>query len=352
MIAKIWKSLPVAAAVAAAAMLVSVGPSQRAFGQQKGGAKQAAKQQTKGAAPAPAAAAAPAPTGPQIGVQKVQGNVYMIWTPTTNIAISVGDWGVMVIDTPPENLSDQVLAEIKKMSDKPIRYLLNTSIDKTATNAPISRAGAPVTGGNLGAVAFENGATIVAHENVLARMSNVPEGQKVPNPDSLPTTTYNEGQKEIFFNEEPVLAIFQPEAHTDGDSIVFFRRSDVIAAGDVFDMTSYPKIDLAKGGNVQGVLKALNLILDLCIPRHQQEGGTYVIPGRGRLTDEHDVLEYRDMVTIIRDRIQDGIKKGQTLAQIKAAKPTYEYDARWGSTTGAWTTDMFIEAVYKSLGGK
>jgi glyoxylase-like metal-dependent hydrolase (beta-lactamase superfamily II) len=183
-------------------------------------------------------------------------------------------------------------------------------------------------------------------------MSNVPEGQKVPNADALPTTTYNEGQKEIFFNDEPVLAMFQPKAHTDGDSMIFFRRSDVIAAGDILDMTSFPHIDLAKGGNVDGVIKALNVLLDLCIPRHQQEGGTYVIPGRGRLTDEHDVLEYRDMVTIIRDRVRNLIGKGQTLAQVKAAKPTYEYDPRWGATTGDWTTDMFVEAVYKSLGGK
>ena len=151
---------------------------------------------------------------------------------------------------------------------------------------------------------------------------------------------------------EPVLTIAAPKAHTDGDSFVFFRRSDVIAAGNLFDETMYPRIELAKGGNVQGVLDGLNTILDLCIPKHHQEGGTYVVPGRGRLTDEHDVLEYRDMVTIIRDRIQDGIKKGQTLAQIKAAKPTYEYDARWGSNTGDWTTDMFVEAVYTSLGGK
>lgn len=329
---KTWKTLPLATALAASAAFLAFGPAPKAFGQQKG-------KQAKAVAP-------------QVGVQKVQGNVYMIWTPTGNVAVSVGDWGAFVVDTPAEGLSDQVIAEIRKLSDKPIRYVVNTSIDHTATNAAISRAGAPVTGGNLGAVAFDNGATIVSHENVLYRMSNVPEGQKVPNADALPTTTFNEGQKEIFFNEEPVLVMFQPEAHTDGDSVVFFRRSDVIAAGDVFDMTSYPKIDLAKGGNVQGVLKALNLILDICVPRHEQEGGTYVIPGRGRLTDEHDVLEYRDMVTIIRDRIQDGIKKGQTLAQVKAAKPTYEYDARWGSTTGAWTTDMFIEAVYKSLGGK
>jgi glyoxylase-like metal-dependent hydrolase (beta-lactamase superfamily II) len=292
------------------------------------------------------------PPAPQLGVQKVQGNVYMIWTPDRNLAVSVGDWGALVVDTPQQPLAPAVIAEIQKLSPKPIRYVLNTSISHTDSNAQLSRAGAPVVGGNLGAVAFENGATIVAHENVLYRMSNVGEGQKVPNPDALPTTTYNEGQKEIFFNEEPVIAIYQPAAHTDGDSIVFFRRSDVLVAGKIFDMTTYPRIDLAKGGSIQGVINALNLMLDLAIPRHQQEGGTYIIPGRGRLTDEHDLLEYRDMVTIIRDRIQAGIDKGQTLAQIKAAKPTYEYDPRWGKTTGDWTTDMFIEAVYKSLGGK
>ncbi len=321
--------------LAAAAGFIAFGPAPEAKAQQAKG-----KQQAKAAAKQ------------EIGTLKVQGNVYMIVAPGGNVVVQTGDWGVLVVDTPAEGASDAVIAEIRKLSDKPIRYLVNTSVDHTATNAPISRAGAPITGGNLGAVAFDNGATIVAHENVLARMSNVPEGQKVPNADALPTTTYNEGQKEIFFNDEPVLAMFQPKAHTDGDSIVFFRRSDVIAAGDIFDMTAYPKIDLAKGGNVEGVIKALNILLDLCIPRHEQEGGTYVIPGRGRLTDEHDVLEYRDMVTIIRDRIKAGIAKGQTLAQIKAAKPTYEYDPRWGSTTGPWTTEMFVEAVYKSLGGK
>jgi glyoxylase-like metal-dependent hydrolase (beta-lactamase superfamily II) len=290
--------------------------------------------------------------GQEVGTIKVQGNVYMIVAPGGNVVVQTGSWGVLVVDTPAEGFSDAVIAEIRKLSSEPIRYVLNTSLDHTDTNAEISRAGAPITGGNLGAVAFENGATIVAHENVLARMSNVPEGQKVPNADALPTTTYNEGQKEVFFNEEPVLAMFQPNAHTDGDSVVFFRRSDVIAAGDILDMTSFPHIDIAKGGNVEGVIKALNVILDLCIPRHHHERGTYVIPGHGRLTDEHDVLEYRDMVTIVRDRVKNLIGKGQNLAQVTATKPTYEYDARWGSTTGAWTTDMFVEAVYKSLGGK
>jgi len=331
-----FKALPVLT-LAAAAGFFAFGPAPLAHAQQGKGGKQAKAGATK---------------QQPIGTLKVQGNVYMIVAPGGNVVVQTGDWGVLIVDTPAEGASDAVIAEIRKLSDKPIRYLINTSIDHTETNAPISRAGAPITGGNLGAVAFDNGATIVAHENVLGRMSNVPEGQKVPNADALPTTTYNEGQKEIFFNDEPVLAMFQPKAHTDGDSIVFFRRSDVIAAGDILDMTLYPHVDLAKGGNIDGVIKALNVILDLCIPRHQQEGGTYVIPGRGRLTDEHDVLEYRDMVTIIRDRVKNLIGKGQNLAQVKAAKVTYEYDARWGATTGPWTTDMFVEAVYKSLGGK
>jgi cyclase len=268
--------------------------------------------------------------------------------------VQVGDSGALVVDTQYEEVSDKIVAEIRKLTSKPIRYVINTSadVDHTDGNAKISRAGAPVIGGNLGAVAFDNGATIVAHENVLRAMSEGGEGKADTNADKLPTTTYFQGQKEIFFNEEPVIVMFEPSAHTNGDSMVFFRRSDVIATGDIFNMNSYPVINVDKGGNIQGVIKALNVVLDITIPKHEQEGGTYVIPGHGRLTDEHDVLEYRDMVTIIRDRVQNMIKKGMTLAQVKDAKPTFEYDGRYGATTGPWTTDMFVEAVYKSLSGK
>jgi cyclase len=331
---RVWKVLPAVAMFAAGALFLMTGPAGTASAQQKGKGKAAASAEVRSL--------------------HVQGNVYMIVGPGGNTTVQIGPSGILVVDTQVEPASDQIIAEIRRISDKPIRYVVNTSFDPdhVGGNARISRAGVPVVGGNLGAVAFENGATIVAHENVLAKMQNAGEGQKVENPDMLPTTTFFEGQKEIFFNEEPVLIMHQAAAHTNGDSVVFFRRSDVIAAGDVFDMTAYPHIDIANGGNIKGVINALNLILDLCIPKHEQEGGTFVIPGHGRLTDEHDVLEYRDMVTIIRDRIQAGMAKGQTLAQIKAAKPTYEYDPRYGSTSGSWTTDMFVEAVYKSLGGK
>ncbi len=289
-----------------------------------------------------------------IGSVFVQGNIYMLAGPDGNSAVSVGDWGVMVVDTQTAEYADQIIAKIREITKEPIRYVVDTSADpnKVGGNTPISRAGAPVTGGNLGRVAFENGATIIAHENVLFRMSgDASEGEAVEDPDALPTTTYFEGQKEVFFNEEPVIIKYFPAAHTDGDSIVFFRRSDVIAAGDIFDMTAYPHIDIERGGNVQGVLDGLNWILSQTIPRHEQEGGTYVIPGRGRLTDEHDVLEYRDMVTIVRDRIQAMIDQGMTLEQIQAAKPTYEYDPRFGSDSGDWTTKDFVAAVYQSLAG-
>ncbi len=331
-----------------AALLIVLGPADVAHAQQKG--KRAAKQ----AAPAAAKAPNPALANAEVHILKVQGNVYMIVGPGGNTALQIGDSGALVVDTQYAEVSAKIVAEIRKLTDKPIRYILNTSADPdhVGGNAQIAKAGAPVIGGNLGAVAFQNGATIVAHENVLRAMSQAGEGQADANADALPTDTYFEGQKEIFFNEEPVIMMFQPAAHSDADSIVFFRRSDVIATGDIFNMNSFPVIELDKGGNVQGVIKALNVVLDLTIPKHEQEGGTYVIPGHGRLTDEHDVLEYRDMVTIIRDRVQEMIQKGMTLAQVKAAKPTFEYDGRYGSTTGPWTTDMFVEAVFKSLSDK
>jgi glyoxylase-like metal-dependent hydrolase (beta-lactamase superfamily II) len=192
------------------------------------------------------------------------------------------------------------------------------------------------------------GAGIIAHENVLNRMS-APTGKTSPFPTTAwPTDTFIGRQKELYFNNESIQTIYKP-GHTDADSIVYFRKSDVIVAGELFNTLTYPVIDLARGGSVKGVLNGLNDMLDIAIPKAMQEGGTYIIPGRGRLTDEADLLEYRDMVTILRDRVQDAVKRGLTLDQVKAAKFTLDYDARWGATSGPWTTDMFIEALYKDL---
>jgi glyoxylase-like metal-dependent hydrolase (beta-lactamase superfamily II) len=208
-------------------------------------------------------------------------------------------------------------------------------------NIAIGKAGSTRIGGNvvgnIGASASQT--KVIAHDNVLKRMAAEPPAPQ----DAWPTDTYFTGQKELFFNGEGIQIIHEPTAHTDGDSIVYFRKSDVIVAGDIFDMTRYPVIDLEHGGSVTGIISGLNHILDIAIPRAMQEGGTMVIPGHGRIGDEHDVLEYRDMVVIIRDRIQAMIRKGSSLDQIKTSNATLDYDARYGP--GA----MFVEAIYRNL---
>jgi glyoxylase-like metal-dependent hydrolase (beta-lactamase superfamily II) len=306
------------------------------------------------AAPSPRRASAPAAVADrEVHVLPVQGNVFMlVGGAGGNITMQAGDEGVLLVDASAEQLSDAVVKAIRTVSTKPIRYIVNTHAhaDHVGGNAALAQQGAVIMGGNMGQP--YSGAAIVAHENVLTRMS-APTGQPSPFPTAAwPTDTYFTKKKELFFNGEPIQILHQPSAHTDGDSIVFFRRSDVLSAGDLFLTTTYPVIDVEKGGNIHGVIAALNDILDLAIPKEKQEGGTYVIPGHGRLCDEADVLEYRDMLTIIRDRVQDLIKKGSTLEQVRAARPTLDYDGRYGSTSGSWTTDTFIEAVYRSLAAK
>ncbi len=282
-------------------------------------------------------------------VLKVQGNVYMLVGAGGNIALQVGEDGVLLVDTGSAESTGRVVAGIRSVTDKPIRYIINTSADPdhVGGNEAIGKLGSTIAGGNVGAGAGV-GAGIIAHENVLNRMS-APTGKASPYPTTAwPTDTFISKQKELYFNGESIQTIYKP-GHTDADSIVYFRKSDVIAAGELFNTLTYPVIDLARGGSVKGVLNGLNDMLDIAIPKAMQEGGTYIIPGRGRLTDEADLLEYRDMVTILRDRVQDAIKRGQTLDQVKNAKFTLDYDARWGATSGPWTTDMFMEAVYKDL---
>ena len=291
--------------------------------------------------------APPLPPEGKIEVQHVQGNVYMIGGAGGNIAVQVGDLGVLVSDTGNGKYTDQVLAAIRKLSDKPIQYIFNTTLgrEQTGGNAALRKAGVTITGANVAAEIADAtvGAQLIAHQKMLDRMS-APSGKKPAEPvDAWPTETYIKGQKEVYFNDEPVTAIFQPKAITDGDSFVFFRRSDVVATGEIFTTAGYPKIDLANGGSINGEIDALNNLLDLVIPKHEEEGGTYVIPGHGRICDEYDVLEYRDMITMIRDRVQDAIKRGMTLDQVKKANFTVDFDARYGPG------DAFVETVYKSL---
>ena len=309
------------------------------------------------------AAAAPDYSKAEVHILPVQGNVYMLVGAGGNITVQAGDDGVLFVDAGVAQMSDKVLAATRSISDKPIRYIINTHMhpDHTGGNEAIAKAGITIAGGNvvgdIGASAG-NQATILAFQSVLDRMS-APTGQQAPTPEGAwPTETYTTPERKLFFNNEGIEIIHIPNAHTDGDSIVFFRRSDVISAGDIFVTNRYPIIDMQRGGNVQGVIAGLNKIIEIAIPAAiggndvLQEGGTMVIPGHGRLCDVADVVFYQEMVTIIRDRVQDMIKKGMTLDQVKAARPTRDYDPRYGATTGIWTTDMFVEAVYKSLAPK
>ena len=219
--------------------------------------------------------------------------------------------------------------------------MINTEFDgdHAGGNEAISRAGRTVNG---------NPAAVVAHENAAARMA------KAGVPDNArPFNTYFEDARDFPYNGEPVLLYHDPAARTDGGSMVMFRRSDVIVAGDAFLTTTYPIIDVKNGGSVAGIIRSLNRILELAVPsKFLQEGGTYIIPGHGRIADEADVVEYRDMVVIISERIADMVTKGMTLEQVKAARPTLDYDARYGSDGGLWTTAMFVEAIYNETKGK
>jgi glyoxylase-like metal-dependent hydrolase (beta-lactamase superfamily II) len=299
-------------------------------------------------ADAPRVSQAKNPDTGRLETLHVQGSVHLLAGGGGNVVVQVGPSGAIMVDSKTGALTDQMLAEIRKLSPttKPVRYILNTSVD--ADHAGGNESLTKVLGSAYSWTIIntpgssQTAVKIVAHDNVLSRMNDRPTS-------GWPTETFVGREKEIFFNGEPVFMYHVPAAHTDGDSIVFFRRSDVIATGDIYRTDSYPVIDLQKGGSVQGVIGGLNLVLDLAVPEHHEEAGTFIVPGHGRISDEFDVLEYRDMVTIVRDRIAAMIKKGLTLEQVKAARPTLDYDSRYGATTGAWTTDMFVEAVFKSL---
>jgi glyoxylase-like metal-dependent hydrolase (beta-lactamase superfamily II) len=270
----------------------------------------------------------------------VQGNVHLIHGAGANVAVQIGDDGVVVVDTGDAQTSDKVLAAIRQLSTKDIRWIINSHLhpDHTGGNQTISQAGRTVNG---------NPAAIIAHEHVLTRMTeaNRPITER-------PLNSFFEDAKDFYFNNEAIFIYHIPGAHTDGDSLVYFRGSDVVVAGDIFVTTTYPVIDTKSGGGVQGFIDGLNRILEITVPKRLQEGGTYVIPGHGRVGDEADVLAYRDMMVFVRDRIQDLIKKGRSLDEVKAAKPTLDYDPRYGNPKGAWTTDMFVEAVYRDLSQK
>jgi cyclase len=292
-----------------------------------------------------------------LDVVKVRDNVYMIAGSGSNVTVAFGTDGAIVVDAGTLPQADAVVAAVRKITTQPIRYVIDTSddADHVGGNEKVAKAGKTLfqTNNPLGEGMTNGGAAaVLSAEKVLTRMS-APTGKASPFPTAAwPTETYDQKRKYMYLNGEGIEVLHLPSAHTDGDSVVFFRRSDVVAAGDILDLTRFPVIDTTRGGSVQGEIDALNRLVELAIPSVplvSQDGGTYVIPGHGRVCDQLDVVDYRDMVTIIRDRVQDLMKKGMTLDQIRSANPTNGYNARYGSTSGAWTTATFVDAVYNTL---
>ena len=333
--------------MSALACLGLVGSSERVYTQavNQGRARQAVW---------PPVLSAPAPG--EVEVLPVQGNVYVLVGAGANITVQAGNQGILLVDTGLASMTDKVLAAVKTISRRPLRYIVNTIDfdDHTGGNEKIAATGEIIPFRDPDYVAGPQGAldthkaSVISFLTVFHRMAGA-SGQ-APRPEgSWPDNTYSTPQKRISFNDEPVVIVHQP-ANTDGNSIVLFRKSDVVSAGDLLDLTGYPRIDLEGGGSLQAIVESLNRLIDITIPSANAAGGTLVVPGHGRISDHAEVVYYRDMTTIIRDRIQDMIKRKMTLAQVKAAGPTRDWDARYGKETGPWTTEMFVEAAYRSLG--
>lgn len=279
----------------------------------------------------------------RIHIVPASGNVYMLAGPDGNSTVQIGPDGVVVVDTMSAAMAPQLVAAIEALSPRRILQIVNTNADRTGGNEIVRRAGRRITAAPQ-QVSIDQGVPVLAFETVLTRFTA--QGGKVPS-GTWPSDTFFVERKDLYFNGEAIHVRHQPAAYSDGDIVVFFRRSDVVAVGDVFVPNRFPRIDLGHGGSIDGIVDALNRILELTVPEVNQEGGTMVVPAEGRLCDEADVAEYRDMVTIVRDRIQDMVGKGMTLEQVRAARPTRDYDPVYG--TAEYTAEMFVEAAYRSL---
>jgi cyclase len=299
---------------------------------------------------------------PEIKIQQIRKNVFMLVGDGANITVQTelpsgeenydgaygGDAGILVVDTGAKALSSQLVTAIGKLSSGPIRYIINTSADPdhVGGNEALAKVSGGIVRGALGGRPPGEPLMILAHESVLERMS-APSGQQaVYALEAWPTDVFTRG-KDVFFNGGSTRIIHQPGAHSEGDSFVHLRRSDVIAAGEIFSTMNFPKVDAAHGGHIQGIIDSLNGLLNLAVPGEKEQGGTMIVPARGRLSDAADVEFYREMVQIVRDRIADGVKNGMTLEQVKVGRPALEYERRYSQPD--WTTDMFVEAVYKDL---
>jgi cyclase len=280
-------------------------------------------------------------------VIKVRPDFYMIAGAGGNVGVNIGSDGIVLANAGSAAGADQVLAELKKLTDLPIRMILNTEAgpDFVGGNLKLARAGLAVrTGSNL--------AEIIAFDAVLSRMSARNANPSYPG-DAWPNDAFLANRHAVRMNDQGIEAWHVPDAHSDGDSVIMFRRSDVVVTGDIIDMDRFPVIKLDQGGSIEGEIEALNKVIELTIapiPYIYKDVGTYVVPGHGRLCEQMDVVEYRDMVVNVRDNVEDLIKQGKTLDQAKAAHPALAFETRYGREPGV--TDAFVESIYKSLTAK
>ncbi len=288
----------------------------------------------------------------QLQMLPVQGNIYMLAGAGGNITVQIGKDGVLLVDSGLAAMQPQAMAAIRKLSEGPILFIINTHMhpDHVGGNAGFAEFRQSLAGSATNNARIEEQVLkIIGHENVLNRLTT-PVGKETPPPEfGLPVDEYATPFKDLRFNGEGIVVYHEPNAHTDGDSVVLFRGSDVISTGDIFTPGGYPFLDLEHGGGINGEIDALDHLLDLTIPGHTEEGGTYLVPGHGRICDEADLVEYRDMVVIIRDRIRTMMAKGMTLDQIKAARPTLDYDTEYINPDSFVKADQFVESIYKSL---
>jgi len=270
----------------------------------------------------------------EIKTTKLAGNLYTLEGQGGAIGVLTGPEGVLMVDSQFAPLTEKIVAAIKAIDSGPIRYLINTHVhgDHTGGNA------------NLGAM----GVTIIARPQLRARLEKPgPTATGAPGTPApaaaLPRLTYD-APMTFHMNGEQVLLIPIPSAHTDGDTLVKFVNADVIMTGDFYRSTGYPNIDRANGGSLPGMLAGLNKIIELAGP------STKILPGHGAIVDKAAVASHRDMIIGVRDKVAPMVKKGMTVEQVTAAKPTSDYDAKMGDTgtTGA----RFVGQLYAELGGK
>lgn len=284
----------------------------------------------------------------QVEALPVQGQISMIAGVGGNVTVLDGPEGVMLVDAGRMDSSDRLLAALRTITQRPIHFIINTNADAdhVGGNAAIAKAGRPAPGSNQ---ASSKEAPIYSHEKVLNRMAVAHGNTPAYDVSFWPTVTFFTQKRSLYFNSEPIELLWQQAAHSDGDLYVFFRRSDVISVGDVMSTETFPVIDRSRGGSIQGVIDGLNRIIDITIPRMNQMDGTRVVPGHGRICNEADVVEYRDMATIVRDRVMTLVEQGKTLDQVQAARPAYEYEPLYDAHKATWSASQFVEAVYRSL---